>query len=149
MCSICGAEDSWRHSLIDCTVARCVWALADEGIVEHLCRNEDPSAKQWLFAMMESLSRDDFARVAVGLWAIWYARRKIIHDEEFQSPPSTHLFIENYFRDLAISSKVIQKKQGGIAQTMAPRCIPPCAGCAKINVDAATSKQNQGGAVGV
>jgi hypothetical protein len=86
MCSFCGAEDSWRHSLINCTVARCVWALADEGIVEHLCRNEDPSAKQWLFAMMESLSKVDFARVAVTIWAIWYARRKIIHDEEFQSP---------------------------------------------------------------
>jgi hypothetical protein len=33
--------------------------------------------------MMETLSCDDFAKVAVTLWAIWYARRKIIHDEEF------------------------------------------------------------------
>jgi hypothetical protein len=31
--------------------------------------NGDPSAKQWLFAMMEALSRDDFTRVAVTLWA--------------------------------------------------------------------------------
>jgi hypothetical protein len=62
---ICGGVDSWRHSLLDCSVARCVWALADEAITEHLCMNEDPNPKQWLFAMMESLSRDDFARVAV------------------------------------------------------------------------------------
>jgi hypothetical protein len=48
---------------------------------------------------METLSRDDFACVVVTLWAIWYARRKIIHEEIF-SPLSTHLFIENYLRDL-------------------------------------------------
>jgi hypothetical protein len=99
--------------------------------------------------MMESLSRDDFARVAVTLWAIWYARRKIIHDEEFQSPLSTHLFIESYLRDLAISTKVSKKIPGGAAQPKAPRWIPPSVGCAKLNVDAAMSKQDRGGAVGV
>jgi hypothetical protein len=56
------------------------------------------------------------------------------------------LFIKNYLRDLAISSKVIQK-EGGTAQTMAPKWIPPRAGCAKINVDASMSKQNRGGDV--
>jgi hypothetical protein len=50
--------------------------------------NEDPSAKQWLFAMIETFSQEDFARVAITLWDIWYARRKIIHDDEFQSPVS-------------------------------------------------------------
>ena len=29
VCSLCGAErDTWRHSLFDCRMARCVWALA-------------------------------------------------------------------------------------------------------------------------
>jgi hypothetical protein len=45
-----------------------------------------------LFAMMESMPCDEFAKVAVTLWRIWYARQKIIHDEEYQSPLSTHLF---------------------------------------------------------
>jgi cell division protein FtsW (lipid II flippase) len=60
--------------------------LAEEGITEHVCAKEDSSAKNWLFIMMESMPRDEFAKVAVTLWSIWYARRKIIHDEEFQSP---------------------------------------------------------------
>jgi hypothetical protein len=34
----CGAEDSWRHSLVSCPVARFVWALADEDIAEHVER---------------------------------------------------------------------------------------------------------------
>ena len=30
-CTICqAANDTWRHSLFDCQMARCVWALTDE-----------------------------------------------------------------------------------------------------------------------
>lgn len=28
-CALCGEADSWRHSLISCTMARCVWSLVD------------------------------------------------------------------------------------------------------------------------
>jgi hypothetical protein len=85
-CTICGGVDSWRHSLIDCSVARCVWALAAEEVTEHLCMNEDPSAKRWLFSLMETMSRDDFARVAVTPWAIWYARRRNLSEPPVYSP---------------------------------------------------------------
>jgi hypothetical protein len=117
--------------------------LADEEITEHLCMNEDLNDKQWLFAMMESLSRDDFARVAVTLWAIWFARRKIIHEEEFQSPLSMHMFIESYLRDLAISAKAGKKKASAGSISDAPKWIPLSAGCAKLNLDAAMSKTSR------
>lgn len=29
-CSLCGAEDTWCHSFIEWSMARCVWALVDE-----------------------------------------------------------------------------------------------------------------------
>jgi hypothetical protein len=45
-CSICGEADSWRHLLLNCTIVRCVWALANNEVVEHMSRTEDPSAKQ-------------------------------------------------------------------------------------------------------
>jgi ribonuclease HI len=147
-CSLCGAEDSWRHSLLSCTIARSVWALADEGIAEHVCMNEFPTAKVWLFDLMETLPRSDFARVAVTLWAIWYARRKMIHEDVFQSPLSTHLFIEAYLRDLDIVNSVA-KVAPGTAQPIHPKWIPPRSGCAKLNVDAAMAKTRPGGAVGV
>ena len=66
--------------------------------------NNEASAKQWLFTMMENLSRDGFSKVAFTLWSIWYARRKILHEEEFQCPLSKHLFIESYQRDLSVVS---------------------------------------------
>jgi hypothetical protein len=38
-CHVFGAQDSWKHSLIECNMARNVWALVDENIVEHVCRS--------------------------------------------------------------------------------------------------------------
>jgi hypothetical protein len=35
-CSICGQEDSWRHSLIECNLARCLWAMTNPEITEHI-----------------------------------------------------------------------------------------------------------------
>jgi hypothetical protein len=147
LCSICGENDSWRHSLINCPIARFVWALADEGVTEHMCANEDPSPKQWLFAMMETLPRDDFARVAVTLWAIWFARRKIVHEEVYKSPLSTHLFIENYLRDLSLTVKSQTLGKGGSKHNHL-KWIPPRAGYVKINVDAVIEKVEVGGMVG-
>jgi hypothetical protein len=43
--------------------------------------------------IMESLAQEEFVAMAVTLWAIWYARRKIIFKNEYQSPLSTHVFV--------------------------------------------------------
>ena len=44
-CGLCGAEDSWQHSLLHCTVARCVWALQDNDLVEAVTSVREPDAK--------------------------------------------------------------------------------------------------------
>ena len=44
-CQLCGTVDSWKHSLTECSMARCVWALAVEEIVEVMADISDPSAK--------------------------------------------------------------------------------------------------------
>jgi hypothetical protein len=49
-CAIChDPVDSWRHSLLECNMARCTWALMDEELVEHMMANNCGSAKEWLF----------------------------------------------------------------------------------------------------
>ena len=35
-CAIGGMEDSWRHSLLECNLAKCVWALEKEDITEFI-----------------------------------------------------------------------------------------------------------------
>jgi hypothetical protein len=93
------------HSLLECPMARSVWALADEEVVEHMHATTEPSARSWLFNMMESLTSEHFTLVGVSLWAIWTARRKVIHEGEFQSPLSTHYFVKRFLEELALIPK--------------------------------------------
>lgn len=71
-------------------------------------------------------------------------RRKVLHENSFQSPLSTHCFIERYIAELDLI-KPVQAAARGLKQQQ-PRWIPPPEGVTKINVDAAISK-NTGRAV--
>jgi hypothetical protein len=71
-CEFCGAQDSWRHALVDCNMSRSVWALADEEVTG----SEERSAREWIAIIIATLKHDDQTRVFVTLWAIWHARRK-------------------------------------------------------------------------
>jgi hypothetical protein len=46
----------------------------------------EPNAKRWFFiTMIDSMPHVGFISLIFTLWAIWFARRKAIHDDEFQS----------------------------------------------------------------
>jgi hypothetical protein len=140
-CSICGAMDSWRHSLLECNMAACVWALADDLMVEHMMMNSEPSVKQWLFDMLGSLPHDQFTRLTVTLWEIWTARRKAIHEEIFQSPLSTHKFKNSYFMELRSLEKPLSSVTARMPiPSKKNHWIPPPGVVAKINVDGAVAK---------
>lgn len=74
-------------------MARRVWALADEELVETMSEIKEPNARQWIFKVQEVVSSDCFVEVAVTLWTIWTAWRKLIHESVNQSPHATHGFI--------------------------------------------------------
>jgi ribonuclease HI len=147
-CSICGLEDSWRHSLIECNPARCVWALTAEDITEHIAMSTEPTAKQWLFHMIESMGKDDLTRMLVTLWAIWHAKRKAVHEDIYQSPMATMGFVNNFLSDLAAvreEDQLQQRKPAPVPRQAA--WIAPPEGRSKINVDAAVAKSEAKGAV--
>jgi hypothetical protein len=97
-CGICGAEDSWRHSLLECKIA-------DEELLEHMCQTQEPEARNWLFTMLDTLTHDQQTRMSVTIWAIWHARSKAIHATTFQSPLSTHNFVERFISEPDQSKK--------------------------------------------
>jgi ribonuclease HI len=132
-------------------MAASVWALADGVMVEHMMMNNEPSAKQWLFDMLESLPHDQFTRLTVTLWAIWTARRKAIHEEIFQSPLSTHTFIISYLSELKELGKPTSKSESmKPALSNKGKWIPPPHEVAKINVDGAVAKvANRGAAAAI
>jgi hypothetical protein len=117
-----------------------VWVLEKEEITEHLCQIEEQDAQGWLVVMMKSLRHEDLTRVAVTLWAIWYVRRKAVHENIYQSPLSTHQFVANFVASLQLVKP--RGRVGHEAQRSLVRWIPPPSGLMKINADAALAKNS-------
>ena len=132
-----------------CSMSRSIWALAPEDFVEKVIASQEEDPKAWLFTLHEKLDTEEFTRLVVTTWAIWGARRKAIHEAEFQSPMSTHLFIQRFIDDLALIETPRRHTQTSsvIARSVCDPWVPPTAGFSKINVDAVVSShQGRGSA---
>lgn len=102
-------------------------------------------ARLWLSTTQNSLSGNEFAKILVTLWAIWWARRKAEHEEIFQSPVTTYAFIQKFFADLYLVPLKEKKQQGRLGNVAAKRWLKSGVGVAKINVDVALSRNNDRG----
>ncbi|PNT68112.1 hypothetical protein BRADI_3g36095v3 [Brachypodium distachyon] len=125
-------------------MARCIWALADKQLVEHMCVSTCPDAKERLFHLIDTTSHAEFTEILLTLWAIWSARRKAIHEAIYQSPATVHGLVQKLLSELQVPTppQVRLRPSGPSAQ---PRWIPPPYGMIKINVDGGVAKnQNKG-----
>jgi hypothetical protein len=149
-CGFCGALDSWRHSLLDCTVSRCTWALVDEDLSAVLVASTETNARNWLFTLIESLSHDQFITVAVTLWAIWTSRRKAIHEGIFQTPHAIYTLVKHFIGDLVVVRDREPRRTRPVQTTSAPRRpkAPP-ENFVKIQVDAGVRASRGGSAAAV
>jgi hypothetical protein len=109
--------------------------------MEHMEHTTEPEAKQWIFSMIRTLNHEELTRCFLTLWAIWFARRKAIHENVFQSPLPTNLFVESMMRDLAVTTTCKTKRPAPAKSTEPAKWVAPPVGYAKINVDAVVRKQ--------
>jgi hypothetical protein len=114
-----------------------------EEITEHLCRIQETDARGWLAVNFASVKHEELTKIVFTLWAIWNARRKAIHESVFQSPLSTHLFVEKFISELEMVKGLTQQKPVGAHTLTNPGWIDPLAGMMKINVDTAISKNTR------
>jgi hypothetical protein len=129
-------------------MARCIWVLMADDIVKHISGSTEPSAQNWLFAMMETMKTEDLTRMLVTLWAIWHAKRKAIPKDIYQSPISTIMFVDRFIDDLEMGTGNTLKRGGRkLAAARKPRWLAPPVGCTKANVDAAVARSGARGAV--
>ena len=97
--------------------------------------------------MSESLPQEEFTTMLVTLWAIWAARRKIIHEGIYKTPFATHGFVTSYLADLRHIQKPINRLPA-TARARPTAWQPPPEDHVKINVDAAVLRAGGRGAVG-
>lgn len=83
------------------------------------------------------------------MWAIWWARRRDIHDNEFQSPISTWCFINKYLEELEIASTRPNIVSPSSSRASHSRWLPPDDGFSKMNVDGGLSRQGDRGCAAV
>jgi hypothetical protein len=84
--------------------------------------------------MDEFLSSTDYVKMITTLWAIWKARRDIIHEDVYQSPFETCNFITHFLHELGLIDSAEQR-----GQQDRQRWICPPKGAVKGNVDATLS----------
>ena len=100
-----------------------------------------------MFEMIDTLTHDQLTRMCVTLWALWHARRKAIHEGIFQSPLSTHCFIESFLSELVQLKEKGEKNTPRGSTSNRSAWIPPPVGVAKVNVDAGVARKRERGAV--
>jgi hypothetical protein len=99
-----------------------------------------PDARVCLAEVMVALKHEELTWVVVRLWAIWYARRQALFENNFPSPFSANSFVERFISNLEMI-KPSTKQQQAVGDP-ATRWIKPPRGFAKVNVDAAISKNS-------
>ena len=114
--------------------------MQGEELLEFIAQAQQGDARGWIHEAIAVLHHENLMRLVVTLWAIWYARRKVIHEELFQSPLSTHSFVEKFLSELNMEKPRAENHR--VERPPAPRWIPPPQGMMKINVDAALSKNS-------
>lgn len=149
-CQLCGMQDSWRHSLLQCSLARCVWALVDEDVADYIQASTEPNARLWLFAVINDLPHASMIKLVVTLWAIWAARRKAIHEGVLQSPHATHSFVTSFISELESLKAPANVVQTATNTRTGSRgkdtWIAPSMGVAKIHVDGGLARNGRSGA---
>jgi hypothetical protein len=99
--------------------------------------------------MMDSLTSEHFFLMGVSLWAIWTARRKVIHEGEFQSPLSTHCFVRRFLDELSLIPKPSSGAVATVHRVSNQGWTPPGESLIKANVDVDVSRDKSTGSVAV
>lgn len=67
-CPICiAAVDSWKHALVECQMAKCVWSMVDVELVEHMVTITSEDARLWLVELQSTVNEEQFIKAIITL----------------------------------------------------------------------------------
>ena len=67
--------------------------------------NRTEDARLWVFWLLDTLPEKEVVQILVTMWSIWWTRRRAIHDDQYQSPMSTSVFITKFLGDLDLMAE--------------------------------------------
>lgn len=147
-CPFFSRDDTWRHTLVECNLARCVWALSPPDIGHALPNVQETDAKTFLITLHDTLHKEDLLHILVTLWAIWHARRKAMHEDIYQNPLSTSGFVKSFLSELKTVERVSRSHAPWMAPSRRQGWIKPNEDHIKVNADGAVSVMGGYGSVG-
>lgn len=107
-CSICRyAADTWRHALLRCDMAKAVWALLEDDLVEYVFASKKEDPKLCIFELLDSVSHTEAIKVMVTLSSFWWAQRRTIHEEQFKA----RFRLSDLFRDSLMILNSCQRRR--------------------------------------
>lgn len=141
-CEVCGVpEESIRHVLLDCTVAKEFWIQARIAIGMKL-----PNLKTatWAHDLLSDICpKRDQAFILCGMWALWMIRNKRRHGEQSMTLQQAVLWARDTAFDLW---QLMHEPKHRDRVIPVQRWKPPDSGCMKINTDAAFNVDSRSGA---
>jgi hypothetical protein len=138
ICEVCGdPEESIKHVLLDCTVAKLFWEQTREATNVKI---PALNAATWAVDLMSDLCpKRDQAVIMCGTWAVWMMRNKRRHELSM----SVHQAV-TWARDTAFDLWQLSHQRGQRDTDRAvQRWKKPPPGCLKINTDAAFSDESK------
>ena len=141
-CEVCGEpEESIRHVLLDCTVARQFWQYTRWATGVKL---PSLNGETWAADLMSQLCpRRDPALIMIGMWALWMLRNRRRHGELTMPVQQAVLWAKDTTYDLWQLSHQFDKPAPAYNRD---KWRKPEVGWSKINTDAAFSEESKQGA---
>lgn len=132
--------ESSLHTLITCETSQSVWTLS--GLKVNLNFPSDVSIKNWLGFHITELEEQEIDLFLCTLWAIWRARKILVHEGRFLS----HEEVFKLAKAMVNSFKTTRSIPSCISS---PIWIRPPLGYLKINVHATFDERSLSSALGI
>ena len=144
VCLVCGYEaENINHALISCDFSSLVWNLWLENSLR--MQGFGKSFLDFTLIILSHLTPQDLELFFAMTWALWSNRNRIVHKDDSLSPLQVWHMAKNVVDDYVCSARW----DFDLTRPVPSKWVPPPLGIHKVNVDSASSEQDNFSSVGV
>ncbi|KAM6584731.1 hypothetical protein CsatB_011733 [Cannabis sativa] len=98
-CPICGfGNDTNAHAIFWCSFSQVIWKEMSFPFLAS--PKEDMTFKGVLLYASEILEKEDFEKVLISAWTIWFERNKKSHGRTIRTPHQIKIWISSYYNEI-------------------------------------------------